>query len=156
MVPRFRWQIENQLAGMGRPLFRREGNCLAADFLKAAGITAIVSLVEVADEVPPAFIYRHFPIPDGLRPTLPGIREIVETIAKLIAEGQKVAVHCTAGLGRTGTILACYLVHTGLSAYDAIEAVRRREPFAIENIRQEQAVCEYESFLIKTGRRQEK
>ena len=81
------------------------------------------------------------------------MRAIVETIAKVIDDGEKVAVHCSAGPGRTGTVLALYLVHTGLSAQDAIEAVRSREPMAIENKRQEEAIVEYESFLSKTGRR---
>ena len=154
MIPRFRWQIENKVAGMGRPVFGSGGGCPTAAFLKDAGITAIVSLLEDTSSPPDDFVFRNFPIPDGSRPSLPQIREIVEQIAKMIEEGHKVAVHCTAGLGRTGTVLACYLVHTGFTAVDAIAAVRSREPFAIENIRQEQAVAEYESFLVKAGRRE--
>ena len=159
MISRFRWQLDGKLAGMSRPLIRREDAspvCEDARFLKGKGVTAIVSLAESPlDEKAlgeRGFKYHHFPVTDGSRPSLTAMRAIVETIARLIDDGEAVAVHCAAGLGRTGTVLALYLVHTGLSAKDATKAVREREPLAIENKRQEEAVVEYEEFLKKTGR----
>jgi len=160
MISRFRWQIEGKLAGMSRPLIRRkDASCVCEDarFLKEKGVTAVVSLAESPlDEEALGecgFKYHHFPVRDGARPSLAAMRAIVETIARLIDDGETVAVHCAAGLGRTGTVLALYLVHTGLSAEEAMKAVREREPLAIENERQEEAVAEYEAFLKKTGRR---
>ena len=56
-----------------------------------------------------------------------------------------VGVHCAMGCGRTGTILACYLVaREGYSADDAIIETRRRRNGSIETRRQEQAVRDYE------------
>ena len=162
MIYRFRWQIDNQLAGMSRPFIRRTGDgtvCEDARQLRDRGVTAIVSLVEDppdADEVRRQGLDFHsFPIPDGASPSLATSRAIVETISRLIDSGEAVAVHCTAGLGRTGTVLAIYLVHKGMSARDAIAAVRAREPMAIENPRQEQAIFEYEAFMKRTGRSSE-
>ena len=56
-----------------------------------------------------------------------------------------VGVHCAMGCGRTGTILACYLVaREGYSADDAIIETRKRRRGSIETRRQEQAVRDYE------------
>ncbi|NXC50647.1 DUS23 phosphatase, partial [Penelope pileata] len=48
------------------------------------------------------------------------------------------------GHGRTGTLLACYLVRTRqLSGADAIREIRRLRPGSIETREQEQAVVEF-------------
>ncbi len=60
-----------------------------------------------------------------------------------------VAVHCIAGLGRTGTILACYLVGQGISAEEAITTIRKWRPGSIEISEQEAVIYEYERFLLK-------
>lgn len=59
-----------------------------------------------------------------------------------------VGIHCAMGCGRTGTILACYLVASeGYSADDAIIETRKRRKGSIETRRQEQAVRDYEKSL---------
>lgn len=61
---------------------------------------------------------------------------------------QAVAVHCRHGRGRTGTILACYLVKTReMTAKDAITYVRRERPWSIETTEQEEAVFVYEENI---------
>lgn len=54
---------------------------------------------------------------------------------------QGVAVHCMHGHGRTGTMLACYLVKTRkISGTDAINEIRRLREGSIETSEQEKAV----------------
>lgn len=57
---------------------------------------------------------------------------------------QAVGVHCALGFGRTGTMLACYLVkERGLAAGDAIAEIRRLRPGSIETYEQEKAVFQF-------------
>ena len=53
------------------------------------------------------------------------------------------AVHCAAGLGRTGVVLACYFIDKGLTAANAIARVRRLRPGSIETEEQEKAIEEF-------------
>ena len=57
--------------------------------------------------------------------------------------GEVVGVHCLAGKGRTGTMLATWFVRTGLTAEDAIAHVRAARPGSIETAALEHAVHAY-------------
>ncbi len=74
-------------------------------------------------------------------------RELLErgvaVIADALAAGRRVAVHCAGGRGRTGTLLACYLVHQGLDPAAAIARVREVRPGAVETRAQVAAVEAY-------------
>lgn len=64
-------------------------------------------------------------------------------MGQAIAAGRVVAVHCGGGLGRTGTLLACYLARRGLNPADAIAQVRRVRPVSVETRVQVAAVEAY-------------
>lgn len=51
--------------------------------------------------------------------------------------GESIVVHCTGGLGRTGTVAARLLIEFGATPEEAITSVRAARPGAIENARQE-------------------
>ncbi len=118
------------------------------EFLKDNGIKAIVSLTEnplskvLIEEF--GFTVKHIPVRDFEPPTLEQIQDFVTFTRKASLEGKKLAVHCEAGIGRTGTMLACYLVSEGYSAASAIEEVRTKRPGSIETIEQEEIVLKYE------------
>ena len=137
---RFGWIVEGLLAGMGWPYDLRK----AIAFLKAQGIRILVTLNErslnravLRSE---GIEYHHFSIPDFTAPSPEEVDRFVGVVEDAERRGERVAVHCTAGLGRTGTMLACYLVRRGLGAEEAIQQVRRLRIGSIETWEQEEAV----------------
>ncbi|HHT9160223.1 MAG TPA: dual specificity protein phosphatase 23 [Candidatus Brocadiaceae bacterium] len=149
-MPRnFSWLIQNEIAGMARPM------SMVADleFLKDNGIEAVVSLTELPlhktliEEF--GFEYKHIPVPDLASPTQEQIEEFVSFVNNLTASKKKIVVHCDAGIGRTGTMLACYLVNKGCSASWSISEVRKRRPGSIETTEQEDTILKYEERILK-------
>ncbi|KPL12101.1 hypothetical protein AMJ85_01990 [candidate division BRC1 bacterium SM23_51] len=145
MLRNFRFLIKNELAGMGHPGDRhRLAETLCA--LRQEGIGAIVSLDEegLPDDVVAqhGFVYRHYPIDDFCAPTLEQAGAFVRFVDEQLADGRAVVAHCWAGIGRTGTMLACYLIHRGQSAGEAQRKVRRLG--GIESREQEQFLREFE------------
>jgi protein-tyrosine phosphatase len=88
---------------------------------------------------------RQFPVPDQGVPSLEDARELVRWCREGVEAGGRVVISCLGGLGRSGTIAACYLVEEqGESGPEAISAVRRaRGPRAVESISQEAFVSAY-------------
>lgn len=149
-MPRnFSWVIQNEIAGMARPV----SVVSDLEFLKDNGIEAIVSLTELPlhktliEEF--GFEYKHIPVADLTSPTQEQIEEFVTFVNNLISSKKKIVVHCDAGIGRTGTMLACYLVNKGRSAKSAITEVRKKRPGSIETMEQEDTIARYEERILK-------
>ncbi|HHD15837.1 MAG TPA: hypothetical protein ENK47_03935 [Euryarchaeota archaeon] len=88
----------------------------------------------------------HFPVPDMGVPTSDDASRIIDFI---ISSSRLVMVHCAAGIGRTGTIAALYLVEKGMGAGDAIATVRRRRPGSIQTREQEKLVFRWDEMRRK-------
>jgi len=147
MLRNFRFFIPGRLAGMGHPGYRRELT-ETLDELRRQGVTALVSLDEegVPDDIiaEQGFAYRHYPCDDFCAPTVEQADDFCRFVDEQNAQGKAVAVHCWAGRGRTGTMIAAYLIHQGESAARALHDVRRYG--GIETPGQEAFLYEFEAI----------
>jgi atypical dual specificity phosphatase len=155
MPHNFSFIIAGALAGMERPgTFAKLREDL--EFLKKHRINAIVSLTETPLEK--AFIeefgfrYLHLPVADFTPPTIAQIDQFLEFQRRAEGDGLATMVHCGAGLGRTGTMLACSLVARGMPSEAAIDRVRTMRPYSIETIEQEDCVRQYADVIAKRAR----
>lgn len=141
----FSWLIEEKLAGSGMPTSFDE-----VDWILKQGIKSIVTMTENA--LPPQWVddigYLHVPTPDFTAPDMEKIDLAVEFIHQNLTDNQAVMVHCAAGLGRAGTILACYFVkYKKFSAKEAITKIRKERPGSIQSETQELAITFYEKHV---------
>ncbi|NLO08173.1 MAG: protein tyrosine phosphatase [candidate division WS1 bacterium] len=139
---RVSWIIEGEIAAFSAFVLRD------LDALAEMGICGIVSLtedspIELVGEGT-RFRLLHIPVTDMTPPDSDQIARFVSFVETLVDEGCAVGVHCLAGLGRTGTMIACYLVSEGHGADEAIAMVRRARPGSIQTEEQEQAIRRWE------------
>jgi len=145
----FLWLKKGMLAGTPRP-----GNFLDVEYdlqaLTRVGVTCLMTLTETPPETDLLASYGlqsiWYPIPDMDAPTTACAEDICRRIDTLLADGEVIALHCRAGLGRTGTMLASYLIWEGSTALSALERARRVEPRWVQSENQVAFLSEFERY----------
>ena len=141
----FSWIIEEKLAGSAIPTSKEE-----IDWIKQEGVKSIVTIREepLEDEWIKDINYLHVHSNDMGIPEFSDLVNSVDFIHQRITNDEPVMVHCLAGLGRTGTILACYLIkYEDMTANDAIEKVRQERHGSIQSFSQEEIIFRFEKFV---------
>ena len=140
----FTWIVDGRLAGTPWPGIVSPVN----DDLRAlcdAGVTYLISFTEIEfpkDTLEPYQVSSaHFPMPDMEVPSLADGLALCRWVDRLMEAGHTVAMHCKAGLGRTGTMLAMYCLwrQSGeVSATQMIRWVRGKNSGMIQSRMQEE------------------
>ncbi len=146
----FVWVEKGRLAGCGYPASRSQVLWLAK-----TGIDRILTLTE--DPLPTEWLngveveVGHVPMKDHEVPSVESMETGAEFIADQLKAGRTVAVHCLAGIGRTGCVLAAYMIREkGMDAREALRALREVKPGFVERA-QEGAVFDYASAKGRGG-----
>ena len=146
----FGWVLEGCLAGAMGPTSRRD-----LIFFSQQDIRAVLRMEQNTISAELGNLYDLYePVPDFSAPTLEQIDRMTRWIEDQIENWERpVVVTCHAGIGRTGTVLACYLVYTGYAPETAITMVRELRPRSIQTREQEQAVYDYAEHRRNSGGR---
>jgi len=141
----FSWLIEGKLAGSAIPTSIDE-----VQWAIDQGVKSIITIREepLDDSWTKGVNYLHVHSNDMGVPEFNDLVNTVDFVHKRITNNEPVMVHCLAGLGRTGTILACYLVkYQKMPTDEAIQKVREERPGSIQSYPQEEIIFRFEKFL---------
>ena len=138
----FSWIEEGIIAGSSKPYYEEQ-----FAFLKNKNIQVIINLTEEPhqlNDLDPFKLY-HIPIPDFDVPKSDQIVQFLEICQKHEQASEPVLVHCIAGCGRTGTMLALWLKSKQLveTSEEAIMRIRKMRPCSIETMEQEMTVINF-------------
>ena len=140
----FSWILHGSLAGSMGPTERRH-----LIYFERNDVTAIVRLEEntISGE-PWGFEELFDPVPDFGAPSVEQLDRIVSYVEQQIETWERpTVVTCAAGIGRTGTVLAAYLVNTGWEADEAIHYIRQIRPGSIQTAAQEDSVRQFAELV---------
>ena len=142
----FVWVEDHKLAASGYPASRGQ-----VEWLVGQGISAVLTLTP--DPLPGNLVtglpleLEHIPMQDHQVPTVEMLAEGASKVREMLGRGKTVVVHCLAGEGRTGCVLAAYLMsERKLTADQALRTLREIKPLFVEH-QQEKALREYEASL---------
>ena len=141
-VMNFGWVLKDQLGGSQGPTSLDD-----LSFLYHQGVRAVIRMEERTIEADAGktvdLVDMFEPVPDFTPPEPDQIQRMIEFIDEQTEANRPVVVSCYAGIGRTGTVLACYLIHQGHGPAEAITLLRELRPGSVQTAEQEAAVYAY-------------
>lgn len=160
------WVTENLLA-MARPNAKMMEKGQLLEHFKAQGIKSVINLQTPGEHascgpklkrsgfsydpnelMKNGIFFYNFAWKDYGDAPMSSLLDMVKVVSFATSEG-KVAVHCHAGLGRTGVLLACYLVYyLRVRSNDALRYVRLKRPGAVQTRKQIDCVKEFEAYFL--------
>lgn len=75
--------------------------------------------------------FRNFPIPDRGLPVRSALEKFIDELNAYLQKDVKIAIHCRAGIGRTGLVAGCLLQKTGITAQRAIDLLNEARGVSI-------------------------
>lgn len=145
----FNWVADEVIAGSSKPYFSEQFN-----FLHNERIKVIINLTKdpliKTDQLDKFTIY-NIPISDFSIPTYEQINEFWQICKKHEKRNEAILVHCMAGCGRTGTMLAIWLLLKGVvqTGEEAVDQIRLLRPCSVETMEQENLILEIILSAIK-------
>ncbi len=150
----FLWLRKGDLAGTPRP-----GLLIELDYdlaaLQRVGISVLISLT--TQPIDPVILSEYdikgiaFPIKDMGVPTIEAALKLCAQVGELTEQSEAVAMHCKAGMGRTGTMLVAQLIWEGETALDALETARSIEPRWVQSDVQVEFLKEFALAVANFG-----
>lgn len=91
--------------------------------------------------------FYHLPIKDHNTPIIDDANVLINIIVDHLEQGHNVLVHCSGGVGRACTIVACCLCYFGYDPLDAINLIRNLRANSIKRECQVQFINDYHTSL---------
>lgn len=153
-IPNSYWVVPGRFAAGEYPGAKRPAAAKLRTLL-GAGIGHFIDLTEPGELAPYAAIaeeegrrlgldvgHERFPIPDLSVPRRPEeMADILDAIDAAQGQGKTIYLHCWGGVGRTGTVVGCWLVRQGRTGDESLGQIAEwwqhvekvhRQPFSPE------------------------
>jgi len=114
--------------------------------VKKFGVNSIVNLRVEADDRERGINPEHYlwlPTIDHTSPTVEQLQKAADFIAERIDAGEKVYIHCAAGVGRAPMTAAAYLISQGYDLDEAMTLIRGRRPFVNQSSNQRTRLTQF-------------
>jgi protein tyrosine phosphatase (PTP) superfamily phosphohydrolase (DUF442 family) len=150
---RFGWVIPDKLAASARLMTPSQLAWIAKNGIKSVFTIRESPLEPTWFPTGCGIDYRHIKVENYGAPPVNVLNDAVDYIDIEIDNNKPVIVHCNGGSGRTGTILAAYLMKKeSLTAEESVKKVKEIRGRTIRHQKQLDTLKEYEGYLQTKNR----